>query len=211
MKPGLGNYSPANPIASSSSRIPRNPWRSTANSAPREPRSVRRQPVNLQPVRAVRDQEPEHQELRHQLCFIGKWNPGFPSQSEVMRVGGTHAQTLQRCAVRGSSAVSAGSVPQACPGPSTQSAAIPFRPAEAGSPPVVPRLVSVPLDWIANIPTAPLAALSEKRNLPSALIVMSRFAEPDGFTARTVPGSGVSVPSARMAKPAMVEDPALEA
>jgi len=42
-----------------------------------------------------------------------------------------------------------------------QSAAIPFRPADAGRPPVAPRLISVPSAWIANMPIAPLAAFSE--------------------------------------------------
>jgi hypothetical protein len=48
------------------------------------------------------------------------------------------------------------------------------------------------------------------RNLPSALMVMSRFVAPVGFVPTTVPGNAVSAPLLPMVKPEIVEEPALE-
>ena len=49
----------------------------------------------------------------------------------------------------------------ASPSANPQFAAIPLRPADAGRPPVVPRLVNDPPGSIANMPIAPVDAFSE--------------------------------------------------
>src|SRR3954467_7166431 len=80
---------------------------------------------------------------------------------------------------------------------------MPFNPAPAGNPPRTPRLTSEPSRAIENIPTAPLAAFSEYRNRPSALIVMSRLTEPVGLAPTIVLPTGRSVPPASIEKPAI--------
>src|SRR5882757_4891860 len=93
-----------------------------------------------------------------------------------------------------------------------QLAAIPFNPAAAGKPPSVPRFVKCPVAGsMANSPRVPLAALTEYRYLPSALIAISMLAEPLGLSPATVPGTAVSAPLLAMANPAMDDVPALDA
>ena len=93
---------------------------------------------------------------------------------------------------------------------SGQLAAIPLRLEPAGTPPVVPRLVSEPSALIANAPRVPPAEFREYRKFPSLLMAMSRLPAPAGFVPTTVPGSAVSVPVLPMAKPEIVDEPAFE-
>src|ERR1700731_5484069 len=73
-----------------------------------------------------------------------------------------------------------------------------------------PMLSSCPSLWMAKIPMVPFPEFREKRNLPSELMMISRFVAPLGFAATTVPGRGVSAPLAPIAKPEMVAEPAFE-
>src|SRR4051812_14676488 len=63
---------------------------------------------------------------------------------------------------------------------------------------------------MANSPTDPLAAFSEYRYLPSALIAMSMLVAPAGFTPTMVPGTAVNAPLRPIEKPAIDDVPALD-
>jgi hypothetical protein len=56
----------------------------------------------------------------------------------------------------------------------------------------------------------PTAAFSVYRNFPSALMVISRFVDPEGLIPTTVPGNGASVPFAAIENPAIVDERAFE-
>src|ERR1700756_110865 len=58
---------------------------------------------------------------------------------------------------------------------------------------------------------APVAEFSENRNLPSALIAISKFVLPAGLVPTTVAPTGVSAPLTPIANPEIVDEPALDA
>jgi len=87
---------------------------------------------------------------------------------------------------------------------------MPLKPDEAEIPSMEPALISVPSCWMAKMPMVPFPELRVKRNLPSALTVISRFVAPVALLARTVPGKGVRAPELPMANPEIVAEPAFE-